>query len=271
MKIYSGTKAFWIVAALAAQEDGLLDLDEFAATTLREWHGDPRKSRITLRQLLTFTAGVAEMYSLHNDGWKNRDAYAIRQPLASDPGSSFIYGPASLQIFHEILRRKLSARGETTTRYLERRVLRPIGLGRQRYLADEAGSPLLATGFIMNASQWSKMGRLILEGGRPVLRDSFSETTRGSTINPMFALGFWNNRLAGSPGVREVDPELKWSRQEWRKTCLCHSAPADLIACIGSGGQRLYVIPSMDLIVVRQGFLTKFSDGKFLRLLLAGK
>ena len=89
----------------------------------------------------------------------------------------------------------------------------------------------------------------------------------------MFGLGFWNNRLAASGG-REVDPEdmlhRKWPQQQWRNTCLCRAAPSDLVASVGSGGQRLYVIPSMNLIVVRQGAPTKFSDGAFLRALLGG-
>jgi hypothetical protein len=89
-------------------------------------------------------------------------------------------------------------------------------------------------------------------------------------VNPAFALGWWNNREA--PGGREFDIEdmlePDWQRQSWRDTCICRDAPRDLIACIGSGYQRLFVIPSMQLVVVRQGSFGKFSDGKFLRLLL---
>ena len=44
--------------------------------------------------------------------------------------------------------------------------------------------------------------------------------------------------------------------------------PADMIASVGSGYQRLIVIPSMDLIIVRLGEDAKFSDGDFLRILL---
>ncbi len=270
-KIYSGTKGFWNFAALAAQEDGLLDLDEKACASLPEWAGDSKKSRLTLRELLNFSAGLNEAYSLHNDGWTDRAAFALKQPVLGTPGGTFIYGPTGLQVFHEVLRRKLASRGETPTHYLERRVLRPLGLGRQRYLADEAGAPLLASGFVMSPSQWAKMGRALLTDGAPVLRDSLDEALRGSAANPMFGLGFWNNRLAGS-GACEVDPEemlhLKWQRQSWRNTCLCDAAPRDLVASVGSGGQRLYAIPSMSLIVVRQGALTKFSDGAFLRTLL---
>ena len=86
----------------------------------------------------------------------------------------------------------------------------------------------------------------------------------------MFAFGWWNNRAAAFG--REVDVERmldrKWPDQNWRDGCLCRDAPADLQACIGSGHQRLYVIPSMRLIVVRQGDGGLFSDGTFLRLLL---
>jgi CubicO group peptidase (beta-lactamase class C family) len=265
MKIYSGTKGFWNAAALAAQQDGLLDLDERASATLPEWTGNARKSTITLRQLLNFSSGLEPAFSLHGDGFADRDAVALRAPLVGSTGESFIYGPAALQVFHEVLKRKLAGRNETPTHYLERRVLRPLGLGSQRYLADRAGNPLLAAGFSMTASQWARMGKFVLRGG-------MDGAFRGSSANPMFSQGFWNNRLAGSPGAREVDPEdllhLKWPQQSWSRTCLCHSAPGDLVASIGSGGQRLYVIPSLDLIVVRLGYMTQFSDGQFLRLLL---
>src|SRR5260370_26688478 len=68
MKIYSGTKGFWNTAALAAQQDGLLDLDERASATLPEWAGDGRKSVITLRQLLDFSSGLEPTFSLHGEG-----------------------------------------------------------------------------------------------------------------------------------------------------------------------------------------------------------
>jgi len=268
MRIYSGTKGFWNLAALAAQEDGILELDERVAESIPEWSSESRKSSITVRQLLNFSAGLNDAFSLHNDGWKDRDAHAIKQPVVGTPGRSFIYGPAALQVFHEVLRRKLEPRDETPTHYLERRVLRPLGLGRQRYLADQSGNPLLAAGFVMSATDWARMGRALLRNGAPALRSGMKEAFSGSSANPMFSLGFWNNRLAGTPGSREVDPEelldLKWNQQHWSNTCLCHAAPSDLVASVGSGGQRLYVVPSLDLIVVRQGFISKFSDGEFL-------
>src|SRR5438093_6319637 len=45
--IFSGTKSFWGIAALAAVHDGLLKLDDPVSDTITEWKSDPRKSQIT--------------------------------------------------------------------------------------------------------------------------------------------------------------------------------------------------------------------------------
>lgn len=267
-KIYSGTKAFWCLAALAAAEDGLLSLDEKVADTVPAWRSDSRKARITIQQLLDFSAGLEPVNSLHNNNPGDRDAIAMRAPIVASPGSTFIYGPAALQVFHAVLKEKLH--GESPTRYLERRVLRRMGLGSQRYLTDSAGNPLLAAGWVLSARQWAKMGEVALRGGAPIV-STMAPCWRGSGANRAFSLGWWNNRNA--PGGREFDIEAmlipKWQRQSWGGTVLCRAAPSDVVACIGSGYQRLYVVPSMNLVVVRNGSGRKFSDAQFLRLLVA--
>ena len=40
------------------------------------------------------------------------------------------------------------------------------------------------------------------------------------------------------------------------------------MAVVGSGYQRLFVIPSLDLVIVRQGTNARFSDAEFLRKIL---
>ena len=268
-KIYSGTKAFWGLAALAAVEDGLLNLDESVAATIPAWRNDPRKARVTIRELLDFSCGLAPVFYLHNNDPGDRDRIAIESPIVASAGSAFIYGPSALQVFHHVLKEKLH--GESPTHYLERRVLHRLGLGSQRYLTDRAGNPLLAAGWSLTARQWGKLGQLVLAGGAPVVTSgSLAQCWRGSPANRAFSLGWWNNRSA--PGGREFDFEdmlvPKWPRQNWSGACLCRDAPSDLVACVGSGYQRLYVIPSMGLVVVRQSSGGRFSDGRFLRLLL---
>src|SRR5437868_5389721 len=118
--IFSGTKSFWGMAALAAAHDGLLKLDDLVADTITEWKSDPRKSRITIRQLLNQTDGIEGASRLQRASIRDRNAMAIRLPTVAEPGSVFIYGPSHLQIFSELVRRKLKERG--TTAYLEEHV-----------------------------------------------------------------------------------------------------------------------------------------------------
>src|SRR6058998_4381325 len=49
--IFSGTKSFWGIAALAAVRDGFFKLDDPVSDMIAEWKSDPRKSQITIRQL----------------------------------------------------------------------------------------------------------------------------------------------------------------------------------------------------------------------------
>jgi hypothetical protein len=60
---------------------------------------------------------------------------------------------------------------------------------------------------------------------------------------------------------------LEWSRADWSHVCFCRDAPPDMLVALGSGYQRLFIIPSMNALVVRQGSNAKFSDAKFLRLI----
>src|SRR5581483_3632799 len=55
--LYSGTKSFWGPVAIRAERDGILALDEPVGESITEWGSDPAKRRITIRMLLSLTAG----------------------------------------------------------------------------------------------------------------------------------------------------------------------------------------------------------------------
>src|SRR6266513_2677468 len=123
--IFSGTKNFWGLAALCAVRDGLIKLDDRVADTITEWKNDSARSQITLRQLLNQTDGIDKAPFLHRQ-LPNRNAMAIRLSMLATPGAAFIYGPSHLQIFSELLRRKLN--GRSVTSYLAQNVTGPLEL-----------------------------------------------------------------------------------------------------------------------------------------------
>ena len=271
--IFSGTKSFWGIAALAAVQEGLFRLDDPVSDTITEWKSDPRKSQITIRQLLSQTDGIEGASHLQRPSIRDRNAMAIGLPSVAEPGSAFIYGPSHLQIFSELLRRKL--RGRNVISYFEAHVSNRLGLRDLKYKKDARGNPLPATGFELTAREWARLGELVLGNGNyhrrqivpsSVLREAFV----GSQVNPAYGLTFWLNQQA--PNGREADMErmldLPWQNAQWSGVCICKDAPADMVVALGSHYQRLFIIPSLKAVIVRQGSGGNFSDAQFLRLVL---
>jgi len=271
--IFSGTKSFWGMAALAAVHNGLFRLDDLVSDTITEWKNDPRKSRITVRQLLNQTDGIEGASRLQRPSIGDRNTMAIRMPSVAEPGAAFIYGPSHLQIFSELLRRKL--KGHSTIAYFERHVADRLGLHRLNYKKDSLGNPLPATGFELTAREWARFGELLLGNGNyhgrqivPVslMREAFI----GSLANSSYGLTFWLNQDAtiGHETDFERMLDLPWQSEQWTDLCICKDAPGDMVVALGSGYQRLFVISSLKAIIVRQGSNARFSDAYFLRLVL---
>jgi CubicO group peptidase (beta-lactamase class C family) len=272
-KIFSGTKSFWGIGALCAVRDGLVKLDDRVADTITEWKNDPRKSQITIRQLLNQTDGIEPAPHLHSESIRDRNAAALQLALVAAPGSVFAYGPSHLQILAEVLRRKLN--GRSTVSYLQENVLSPLGLTSLDFKRDGRGNPLPASGFELTAREWARFGELVLghgnyHGNQIVSANLLGQAVTGSNANPSYGLTFWLNR--GAPNAREIDFEkeldLKWQRAHWTGICICRAAPPDMVVGLGSNYERLFIIPSLNAIIVRQGWSAKFSDAYFLRLVL---
>ena len=176
-------------------------------------------------------------------------------------------------MFVELLRRKLAGRSPSS--YIQEKVLGPLGLGAMEFKPDRRGNPLAASGFELSAREWARLGQLVLQHGsyhgHSVVREGLlREAFVGSNANPGYGLTFWLNR--GAPGASEADIEkeldLPWQRANWLGICISRAAPDDMVVGLGSGYQRLFIIPSLNAVIVRQGQNGKFSDAQFLRLLL---
>lgn len=266
-KLASGTKSFSRAIAVAAQQDGLLRLDERVSDTIGEWKGDPQRAQITVRQLLSLSAGLRPGKD-EIAGAGNRNLEAIAQPLEAAPGTRFIYGPASFGVFSELMTRKL--KGDPVA-YLERRVLTPIGLKVAHWNRDASGNASLFGGLWLEAGDWAKYGQFIAQNGvwngKQVLpADLLAQCFKPSAANPAYGLTFW---LSAS-----VPPEVDGGRaQDSRGRPVNPPAPGaalppDFRMAAGAGKQRLYIVPGANLVVVRYGDGGPWSDTDFFKLLL---
>lgn len=272
-ELWSGTKSFVGVMAAAAVQDGLLTLDEPASFTLTEWKDDPQKRAITIRQLLSMTSGQPSII-----GKPPTYRSALDVALTAAPGERFQYGATPLQTFGEIMRRKLVAKGESgdLLAYLDRRIFKSIGMHYAAWRRGADGNPLLPQGTQITAREWAKFGEFIRAGGKVGGRAivdpaAFAAMFRGSAAHPGYGLTWWLPRASRVPDPITAETDIGRRATE---------LPNDLVEAAGAGDQRLYVIRSKKLVIVRQATLniaalaagkverSGWSDADFLVLLL---
>jgi len=250
--IHNATESFWGMLAVAAEVDGLIELDELVSLTLEEFAGKRWKQNIRIRHLLWYTSGLeAGVWPLTREKPHDHFARALALESVAQAGARFQFGPSHLAVFGELLRRKLEPEGLDAVTYLTQRILDPIGLSVSHWSRDAAGNPYLAEGANLTAAEWAKFGRLLRDVGRwqgeAIIDPSQVQTCFiGSDVQPDFGLTVWVNPTSSSSAAAAF-PEFSMAA--------------------GSGNQRMYAIPSLDLVVVRLGRPHRgWRDREFLEL-----
>jgi len=216
----------------------LLELDEPLGPTIPEWPLEWPERGVTIRQLLALTAG----YGFGGLGNAVPTAQrALETRLKNDPGTVFTYGGIPLQVFGEVLRRKVAPRFASAHAFVEARVLERIGMTVDNWRRLRDGTRPLPTGAFVAAPEWLRFGRLLLERGAGVIgQASFAECISGSTANPAYGLGLWLIRRDG-----------------------------DVVGyyASGAGGQGLYVIPQRRIVAVHFGNDASWNHAAFIKRL----
>jgi CubicO group peptidase (beta-lactamase class C family) len=260
--IGTGSRAFAPLLLASLAEDRLLTLDEPVAATLGDWGAHPVKSTISIRSLMSGASGIAF------DRRDTRDlATAIALEPRDAPGVRFINNEAPYLLLAEIATRKLAGAGRDPdpARYLTSRTLSPIGCTPIGWTRMPTGAPRLDDGIAVSARGWAQAGELIRREG--IWRaqeladgDTLREAVRGSFAESRAGMGLWLAAIARTRDDLDADSDL------WRAAS---PAPTDLAMAAGAGGQRLYIVPSMGLVVVRQSRNrdAQWSDAQFLTAL----
>lgn len=224
-----------VVATLVGQlaREGRLAVDQPVSVILGAgWSRSPAtEPSITVRHLLSMTSGLDDSLT-----------------RVVPPGARFYYNnPAYYQLFRVLVR----ASGQDIGTVARTRLFSPIGITSARWIPNvDTGEP----GFILSLSarDMARFGLLVLAHGRwagtPVVDSAWvAEMTRPQAPdNAAYGHLWWLN---GSTSYRLPGPYLLPTRTG----PLVPSAPADLRAALGKGDKKIYVVPSLDLVIVRHG------------------
>jgi CubicO group peptidase (beta-lactamase class C family) len=151
-RIASMTKSFTASAILALRDDGALKLDDPAEEYVPELRGwppvTPDSARVSIRHLLTMTAGFPT-----DDPWGDRQQGLPLEDFASflsggvrfnwAPGTRFEYSNLGYAILGRVI---TAVTGAAYPDYIRHRLLRPLGMTRTGFEAEEFEPPGQATG-----------------------------------------------------------------------------------------------------------------------------
>src|SRR5215831_17468439 len=243
-----------LLLGIALDRGLLTDLDAPVFSFFPEY-GDlrtPEKDRITLRHLLTMSSGLAwdetsvAYTNPSNTYWQmaiapRSDHFVLAQPLAAQPGEVFNYNTGTANLLGLILR-KVS--GKRLDAFAKETLFDPLGTEDWDWDYDAGFNPAAGSGLRLRPRDLARIGQLVLQGGKWQGRQIVSSSWIEDSTAP---------RLSGEGPIWSFfSPEgiTSYGYLWW----LGHSPPdhseRGMIGGAGYGGQRVFILPSLDTVVV---------------------
>jgi CubicO group peptidase (beta-lactamase class C family) len=217
-----------------------------------EWRSasDPRHA-IEVEHLLRMTTGLAldetnsgfdpssQMLYLHND----MAGFAVKAAPIDAPGTRWAYSSPTTQLLARIIRDAVGGPEQTLT-FAWRELFNPLGMRDVTLEFDGAGTLQASSYMLASARDWARFGLLYLNdgvlAGKRILHEDWVDFSAAATLDTDYGAGFWTNRS-----------EHKNARGRVRL-----GIPRDAFFASGDLGQRVVIIPSQQMVVVRLGDAT---------------
>jgi CubicO group peptidase (beta-lactamase class C family) len=261
---YSASTAKALVGGVAlavAISDGRIALDDPVSKFVPQWRDDRQKAKITVRHLGSHTSGLADaedgdlpheqLTGWQGDFWRRlsppRDPFTIARditPVLFEPGTDRQYSNPAIGMLSYAITAAVKAAPEKDIRILLReRIMRPIGVPDREWSCGYGQTvevddlPIVASwgGGAFTARAAARIGRLMLrqgewDGRQLIGADAVRQTTESTGLPGDGGIGWWTNA-----GGRVA------------------ALPADAFWAAGAGGQVTLVVPSLQLVAVRNG------------------
>ncbi|GAA1823236.1 serine hydrolase domain-containing protein [Agromyces salentinus] len=217
-----------------------------------EWSDE--RADITVEDLLRMQSGLEwdETYDLGTPITRmlylepDMGAYVASLPLLHEPGTVQQYSSGSTTLLCSVLTERTGLGADLPRQSL----LGPLGISSAVFEADAAGTPVCSSYLWATPRDWAAIGQFALQDGEwngeqllpeGWMDESLTVTDVEKTDDPGYGMGFRVNELP--------DGSLRWP-----------DLPADTFHMSGHDGQKVIMVPSEGLVVVRMGFTPAYND-----------
>ena len=198
--------------------------------------------RITLRHLLTMSAGLKWDENLPYSDYDNSETqmdlapdpyrYVLTRPVDTKPGAVWNYSGGSAVLISAMLHQ---ATGKTEDVLAQELLFDPLGISDvawERFPGN--GEPIAASGLRMRPRDLIKLGQLVLNhgmwGGKQIVPAAWIE----ASITPRI----------------QASQLYFYGYQWWLGRSLLNGREVDWAVGLGLGGQRLFIVPQLDMVVL---------------------
>ena len=242
---WSVAKSFSSALVGMAIADGKIpSVDEPMSTYLPSWEGTD-KADITIEDVLHMESGLEWNEEYDPTSARSSDvvqmglsadelAYAVDRPVATEPGRTWLYSSGDAMLISEVIAK---ATGMSAAEYAQQRLFDPIGMEKADWWQDAEGHTLGYCCLDATARAYARFGLLFLHKGRwgdqQVVPASWVKASvqNAPGDHPDYGYMWW---------LGDVD-----------------GVPKDMFDADGHDGQYIWVIPSLDMVVVRTGTYVK--------------
>jgi CubicO group peptidase (beta-lactamase class C family) len=193
---------------------------------------DSRKRSITIENLLTMQSGLQTTSNRNYGAWvlsSNWVRHALTRPMVSEPGTSMEYSTGNTHVLSAILTK---VTGKSTWQFAQETLATPLGFTLPQWPRDPQGIYFGGNEMLMTPRQMIAFGELYLNHGRSKGQQIVPERWVEASLVPrtisrresdrFYGYGWWIRELAGHQTF------YAW----------------------GYGGQFIFLVPDMDLVVV---------------------
>ena len=227
-----------------AQQEGLLNINNKVSDYIgSNWSSMPleKESLISLRHLLTMTSG--------NDDSKQ---YVIKSNVTyvADAGTRWAYS----NVFQKLIDVVATSSNKTFEAYFNEKIKSKIGMDGSWNFGK------IYTIYKSTTRSMARFGLMALHKGKwnneQIINEAFfnESTSTSQNINPSYGYLWWLNGKSSFmiPGQQTI-----------YQGNLVPNAPSDMFAAMGANDQRIYVIPSKKMVVIRMGDAADPSNSNF--------
>jgi len=202
----------------------------------------PEKERITLRHLLTMSAGLEWNESVPFTDPRNSEMrmlraadqyrYVLEQPIVAPGGKIWNYNSGGTLLLEAVIAKAADgALDDVASEFL----FRPLGITDYAWTKNlKSGIPEVG-GLRLRSRDLAKIGQLVLSGGnwngRQIVSQKWVKESTAARLGP-------------------ADLTYFYGYQWWLGRSLVEGREVPWVCAMGHGGQRIFAVPSLDLVTV---------------------